>query len=335
MCICIANAVYVVVAVDIFECHVNIYSKYLIRAAHRAGMDINENMLLDVSYEGDELFVGRVFKSKADCKLKIAIHAINRKFSYKNERSNGDFVVVRCVAANCPWRVYAARMEDSDHFQIRTAKLVHCCPVDVRSQFHRQATTSVISEIMRSRYIGAARGPNPGAVRRALFDDHHLSVSYWKAWRGREMAMESANGSAAASFSLLPAYLHLLQVSNPGTVTGLKTELDVRGHQRFKYCFIAFGGSVRGFQFMRKVVIIDGTHLRGRYSGCLLTASAQDGNFQIFPLAFAIVDSENDNAWEWFFNYLKQFVTDHEELTFVSDRHSSIYAGLAKVILGL
>lgn len=52
---------------------------------------------------------------------------------------------------------------------------------------------------------------------------------------------------------------------------------------------------------MRKVVIVDGTHLKGKYAGCLLTASAQDGNYQIFPLAFAIVDSENDMSWDWFF----------------------------------
>ena len=37
---------------------------------------------------------------------------------------------------------------------------------------------------------------------------------------------------------------------------------------------------------MRKVIIIDGTHLRGRYEGCLIAASTQDANFQVFPIAF-------------------------------------------------
>lgn len=58
--------------------------------------------------------------------------------------------------------------------------------------------------------------------------------------------------------------------------------------------FVAFGASINGYQFMRKVVVADGTHLKGKYAGCLLAASAQDGNYQIFPLAFAIVDSENN-----------------------------------------
>lgn len=65
------------------------------------------------------------------------------------------------------------------------------------------------------------------------------------------------------------------------------------GH-RFKYMFMALAASIDGFNYIRKVVIVDGTHLRGKYDGCLLTASAQDGNYQVFPLAIAVVDGEND-----------------------------------------
>ncbi|CAA7051646.1 unnamed protein product [Microthlaspi erraticum] len=268
------------------------------------GVDRTANVVPDVSYEGDELFVGRVLKNKEDCKVKIAVHAINRKFSYRNESSNGDVVVVRCLSDTCPWRVYVGRMEESNYFQIRTAVLAHTCSVEIRGQFHCQATASVISEIMRSRYVGVARGPNLAAVQRAMLDHHRVRVSYWKAWRARELAMDSAKGSAAASYGLLPAYLHLLNVSNPGTITAIETEVDEAKQTRFKYCFVAFGGSVRGLEFIRKVMVIDGTHLR---------------------------DSENDKAWEWFFGKLRQIVSDEDSLTFVSDMHSSIYAGLYKM----
>lgn len=263
--------------------------------------EVTEKVILDVAYEGDELFIGRVFKNKRDCKVKIAVHAINRRFSYRSERSSSDYVIVRCLEETCPWRVYVARLEDTEYFQIRTATFSHTCPVDVRRQFHRQATTSVISEIMKNKYVGDNRGPNPVAVMRAMLDEHNVNISYWKAWRARELAVESANGTASGSFGLLPAYLHLLSRANPGSISSLESEPDESGGNRFKYCFMALGASVRGFQYMRKVVIIDGAHLRGRYTGCLLTASAQDGNMQIFPLAFAVVDCENDKAWAWFF----------------------------------
>ncbi|XP_010507126.1 PREDICTED: uncharacterized protein LOC104783702 [Camelina sativa] len=82
---------------------------------------------------------------------------------------------------------------------------------------------------------------------------------------------------------------------------------------------------------MRRVIGIDSTHLKGKYGGCMLTASCQDANFQIFPLAFGVVDRENDTAWEWFFRGLSSAIPDSETLTFVSDRHSSIYTGLRRV----
>lgn len=288
-------------------------------------------MVLDVDYEGDELFIGRVFKNRDDCRVKIAVHAINRKFSFKNERTTNDVFIVRCVSDACPWRVYCVRLDETDYFEVRTAMLEHTCPMEVRSQYQRQATTSVISQIMKSKYTGAGMGPTPIGIRQALMDEYSVNVSYWKAWRARELAMEAAKGSTSGSYGILPTYLHMLAKANIGTVTDLHTEVDIDGDSRFKYCFVALGACVRGWKFMRKVVIIDGAHLRGKYAGCLLTASAQDGNFQIFPIGFGIVDGENDNAWQWFFQCLKKIVQDKEDLTFISDRHSSIYMGLGKV----
>lgn len=80
------------------------------------------------------------------------------------------------------------------------------------------------------------------------------------------------------------------------------------GH-RFMYMLVATNSSIKGYDYMRKVIVVDGTHLRGKYDGCLLTPSAsylltpsaQDGNYQIFPLAFEIIDGENDSSWDWFF----------------------------------
>lgn len=78
----------------------------------------------------------------------------------------------------------------------------------------------------------------------------------------------------------------------------IHTENDPTIGDRFKYMFLAVGASISGFKHMCNVIIVDGAHLRGKFSGCLLTASApaQDGNYQVFPLAIGIVNSENDKA---------------------------------------
>lgn len=119
----------------------------------------------------------------------------------------------------------------------------------------------------------------------------------------------------------------MISRANPGT----KTRLEVDANQRFKYLFLAFSASINGFPYMRKVVVVDGTFLQGKYKGTLLTATAQDGNFQIFPIAFAVVDTENDESWEWFFKQLNCVIPDDEGLAIISDRHQSIGKAISTV----
>ncbi|XP_062080543.1 uncharacterized protein LOC133785312 [Humulus lupulus] len=69
--------------------------------------------------------------------------------------------------------------------------------------------------------------------------------------------------------------------------------------------------------------------------GTLYEAFAKDGNSQIFPLAFGIGDSENENAWIWFFRILKEAIGDREDLCIVSDRQKSIKNPIEQVYPGL
>ena len=64
------------------------------------------------------------------------------------------------------------------------------------------------------------------------------------------------------------------------------------------------------------------------YKGILLLATAQDGNGQIYPIAVAVVNSENNESWSFFFKELKVVLPDDPSLFFVSDRHSSIGTGI-------
>ncbi|XP_047251612.1 uncharacterized protein LOC124886716 [Capsicum annuum] len=91
---------------------------------------------------------------------------------------------------------------------------------------------------------------------------------------------------------------------------------------RFIYYFMAFGASIRGYAHMRKVVAVDGTHLLGKYKGVLLSVVTQDTQNHIYPLAYCVVDKENDESWGFFFEKLKAFVVDEPELCIISDRHA-------------
>ncbi|XP_070045984.1 uncharacterized protein [Nicotiana tomentosiformis] len=58
---------------------------------------------------------------------------------------------------------------------------------------------------------------------------------------------------------------------------------------------------------------------------------SKDANNQIFPLAFGIEESENNNSYEWYFSELRNAIESRDNLIFLSDMHQSIAHGIAKV----
>ena len=82
------------------------------------------------------------------------------------------------------------------------------------------------------------------------------------------------------------------------------TQLLVDAKYRFKYFFMAFGLSIRGFHYKRNVISRDGSHLKYEYEGYILIATTQDENFHICPIAWGIVDFKNNTSWERFLTNL-------------------------------
>ncbi|CAN1141718.1 hypothetical protein LINPERPRIM_LOCUS25646 [Linum perenne] len=54
----------------------------------------------------------------------------------------------------------------------------------------------------------------------------------------------------------------------------------------------------------RKIICIDGCFLKTLHGGQLLYAVGIDGNYGIFPIAYAVVRVENGENWNWFLQYL-------------------------------
>ena len=107
-------------------------------------------------------------------------------------------------------------------------------------------------------------------------------------------------------------------------LAGTYTVTETDAHGNFQYFFLAMGASVHGWKFCRPVISVDETFLKGKSHGTLLLATAQDGDNHLFPLAFSIVDSENDKSWHWFMTHLRVVYGVRDGLVIVSDRNTSI-----------
>jgi hypothetical protein len=63
---------------------------------------------------------------------------------------------------------------------------------------------------------------------------------------------------------------------------------------------------VAGFAHCRPIISVDGTFLTGKYKGTLMTVVGMTAKNQLLSLAFALVESENNESWRWFFGLVRK-----------------------------
>ncbi|CAN6814510.1 unnamed protein product, partial [Brassica oleracea] len=100
---------------------------------------------------------------------------------------------------------YAVKIGGTTRFEIRTADTAHTCSVNERWGFRRHATASIVGDMMRQRYGGPGGVvPRPVSVREIMRNDHSVPISYWKAWRSREIAVSRGDGNVETAYLALP-----------------------------------------------------------------------------------------------------------------------------------
>ncbi|CAN1135647.1 hypothetical protein LINPERHAP2_LOCUS8965 [Linum perenne] len=76
---------------------------------------------------------------------------------------------------------------------------------------------------------------------------------------------------------------------------------------RFKRIYVGFSCLRKGFlRGCRKMFAVDGCFLKGEVKGMILTAVGKDGNNQMFPIAWAVVEGENRESWGWFIEIVQE-----------------------------
>ncbi|KAH9658494.1 SWIM-type domain-containing protein [Citrus sinensis] len=271
--------------------------------------------------DSDWLMGKKLFSSKEKLQQVLFMEALRKNFEFKTFKSGKNILVVKCVDDTCKWRLRALKFGSLNMFKITKYYSVHSCALDVRNRDHRHASFKLIGHKICHKFDGASSSYRPGDIKEDFQKQFGYEISYHKAWKAREYAVEKVRGTPEDSFKLLPLYMEMLKKKNSGTCTFL----EVNNANNFKYFFMAIGGCIHGFiSSIRPVIAIDGTFLKGKFKGTLFIATALDGNNQLYPVAFGVGDSENDASWGWFLMKLKVAIGEVPNFFFISDRHPSI-----------
>ncbi|KAE8655020.1 hypothetical protein F3Y22_tig00117034pilonHSYRG00493 [Hibiscus syriacus] len=83
----------------------------------------------------------------------------------------------------------------------------------------------------------------------------------------------------------------------------------------------------------RRIISLDGCFLKGYYAGYLLAAVGTDANGGIYPIAYAVVESENQYSWLWFLEILGRDldIDNSYGWCFMSDRQNGLVEAVTEL----
>ncbi|XP_019267402.1 PREDICTED: uncharacterized protein LOC109244720 [Nicotiana attenuata] len=263
----------------------------------------------------------QVYKDKETVVSVMKNLAVRERFQFKLKRSSATRYHLMCVDDNCAWSFKSSAVYKANIFKVRSYNNNHTWGYGERYLTQRQATSGVFGSIVKDKYVNPKKVYTANDIIEDIQKKYGVEVSYMKAWRAKEIAMAMIRGNSNDSYKELPGYLYMLEHTNPRTVTKLHKSED----GCFLYAYVSLYASIKGWEHCRPIMVVDGSFLKAAYKGTILTACTQDGTGKILPLVYAIVDSENNKSWEWFFVHIKGTFGVREGMCIVSNRNESIF----------
>ncbi|XP_075106780.1 uncharacterized protein LOC142179803 [Nicotiana tabacum] len=221
-------------------------------------------------------------------------YSVMNKFQFRVKRSSARSYCLVCVGDNCTWHFKSTNINDPASFKVRKFNSLHTCSLMDNTYIQCKPTATVVGSMVIPKYVDPKTIYTPKDIQTDILSQHNVNLTYMQAWRTKEKALEFLRGHPADSYNRLPSYLYILEKTYLVSVVKLQMTDD----DCFLYAFISLSTSIKGWEYCRPVVVVDGTFLKSAYRGIMLTTSTMDATCSILPLAYTVVDSENDASWK-------------------------------------
>nr|XP_027193499.1 uncharacterized protein LOC101497921 [Cicer arietinum] len=207
------------------------------------------------------LAIGMKFHNKDECVHAIKRYHLKQSLNFVVQKSDLERYVIYCSDPNCLFRCRASKRKKSELWVIGKLNVPHTCTNSALSQDHTKLDSNMICQ----------------SIMQVVKVDPSIKVK-------------------EESYNQLPQWLLVMKTFAPGTKIEMETisayheNSLINGIRIFHRLFWAFVPCISAFKFCKPMVQVDGTWLYGKYKGTLLVAVAQDGNDNVIPIAYAIVE---------------------------------------------
>ncbi|GKC47461.1 ATP-dependent (S)-NAD(P)H-hydrate dehydratase [Tanacetum coccineum] len=225
----------------------------------------------------------------------------------------------------CPWVLYLTK-RDKAKWVVKTYKDVHKC---LQSRKIKHCTSTFLAKHITDLLIMNPKIPVK-AIQEQMQKKFHVVVSKTKAFRAKAKAQVYLKGDVKVQYSLLRDYVSELHKCNPDTTIKIdvyREEDPEKTTRMFRRIYVCLGALKMGFkEGGMELLGLDGAFMRGQYHGQMLTVVGVDANNGIYPVAYGIVESENQYSWTWFLTCLADDLDlfSNSNFTFITDRQKGV-----------
>ncbi|XVF46934.1 hypothetical protein PTKIN_Ptkin03bG0068200 [Pterospermum kingtungense] len=303
-----------------------------LHSVHNSDSD-SETMWAEFNFETDmgnpEFKKEMLFSTREVLKEAIKQYGRVNRYSVRLTRNDKLRVQAKCIG-DCPWHIWAGKLKLKDQqdptWQIKTYCSKHTC---LKPMTNRNMTSDWIAKHYLQKFVIDPKY-SLMSLKEDVMTDFVTKVSLTKCARARRLALEIVNGNYTEQYSKIYDYLEEVRQSNKRSTT--ICYLDAR---LFKRMYVCLKACKDGFKAgCRPIISLDGCFLKGYYGGQLLVAVGIDANDCIYPLAYAVVESECFESWGWFIQILKMDfeLNNSYQFCFMSDKQKGLVDALLELM---
>ncbi|RID74972.1 hypothetical protein BRARA_B02045 [Brassica rapa] len=275
------------------------------------------------------LTLGKTYNSTDDFKLAVLKYSLKTRYDVELYRSQAMKVGAKCsdTDVECPWRIYCSYKKRRHKMQIKVYVNNHICVRSGRSNMLKRSTIAwLFSERLRI---------NPKLTQHEMVHEikreYNLEVTDDQCGKAKSKVLRERKASHEKHFSRIWDYQAEIYLQNEGSTFEIETvpRTTIGSKQRFYRLYICFRAQRESWkQTCRPIIGLDGAFLKWDIKGHLLAAVGRDGDNRIVPIAWAVVEIENDTNWDWFVRLL--FVDldlgDGQNVAVLLDKHRLVKA---------
>ncbi|KAM0857193.1 hypothetical protein ACQ4PT_048645 [Festuca glaucescens] len=278
----------------------------------------------------------RLKKMKKRFRRALRTYHIAQLRNFEYWRNNSDRIIVLCPRADtgCPFYMSASKIAHEQTFCIRKILGVHTC---IASGQHTKVTIDWLAKQSEQ-----AVRIDPNTTVDTLIDNAKQKwgepIPKRKAYRARKIAFSVVMGDQKAQYTRLRDYLQAVIDTNPGSRCIVTTKHVIEHpstNPRFHGLFYCLNASKEGFlNGCRPFIGVDGCFIKLSTGQQILAATGRDGNNNIFPIAFGVVDKEDTASWLWFLTQLRYCIGESRKFgtyTIISDRQKGLIKAVSQV----